>query len=381
MKITKVEPIVLQVRKPGSDGDESLKDDLVVRIETDEGIEGIGECDGHPLAISNIIRAGTFSHWGCFENLLLGENPLNIEYLWQKMYDSFVNASRRGLTIWAMSGIDVALWDIAGKYYKQPVYRLLGGSGGKDAVTPYASINSMGRNKDEVIDTCRETVRKPGYRGVKFHTDPVALHDGTQAKLVKIAREELGDEIALMLDLYMAFDTTEAIEFAKSVEPYDIYFLEAALLPDNFDGYAKLSCSTTIRIAAGEENTTRFMLTELMDRGKVDIVQADATEAGGITEVKRIARMALDRGRLYVPHCWKTNISFAANMNVVAATINSPFVEFPIMPGPIRNELTNESFKIGSDGRMKLPDRPGLGVTLNRKIVEKYRYDGPITGI
>jgi L-alanine-DL-glutamate epimerase-like enolase superfamily enzyme len=381
MKITKVEPIILQVRKTRTQGYDDLTDDLVVRIETDEGIEGIGECDGHPLAISAIIREGTFFHWGGLERQLIGENPLNIEYLWDKMYRATESSGRRGLSIWALSSIDVALWDIAGKYYKQPVYRLLGPGTGKDSVTPYASIYSIGTNKDQVIETCRESVKKPGYRAAKFHTDPVAVRDGTMAKLIKTAREELGDEIDLMFDASMTFDTGEAIKFARSIEPYGIYFLEAALQPDNFDGYAKLSSMTTIKIAAGEEQTTRFMLTELMDRGKVDIVQADATEAGGITEVKRIARLAQDRGRLYIPHVWKTGISFAANLNVVSATPNAPFVEFPIIPGVLRNELTNETFKVGSDGRMKLPERPGIGVTLNEGVVEKYRYKGPITGI
>ena len=375
MKITKVEPIVLRV--PGaksSDTDVGLIDDLVVRVETDEGIHGIGECDGHPMVISSIIRGSTFPHWGDFEQLLIGENPLNIGYLWEKMYNSFANSGRRGLSIWALSGIDVALWDIAGKYHKQPVYQLLGGSGGKDAVTPYASLNSLGANTDEVIQTCRESIKKPGYRAAKVHTDPKALRDGRMAQFVKTAREELGDEIPLMLDLYMALDANEAIRFAKSVEPYNIGFIEAALQPDNLDGYAKLSYSTTIDIAAGEEQTTRFMLTELMDRGKVDIVQADATEAGGITEVKRVAGLAHDRGRKYIPHCWKTSISFAANMNVVASTINAPYVEFPIIPGVLRNRLTNESFKIDSSGRIKLPERPGLGVTLNEDVVQEYRY-------
>ncbi len=377
MKITKVEPIIVQLPKTSpQETDGGLIDDLVVRVETDEGIQGLGECDGHPLVISSIIRGGSFSHWGDFEQLLIGENPLNIQYLWEKMYDSFANSGRRGLSIWAMSGIDVALWDIAGKFYKQPVYQLLGGAGGKDAVTPYASLSTVWTNADQVVASCREEVKKPGYRAAKVHTDPKTLRDGTMTKLVKTARDELGDEIPLMLDLYMALDTNDAIKFAKSVEPYNIGFIEAALLPDNLDGYAKLSYSTSIKIAAGEEQTTRYMLTELMDRGKVDIVQADATEAGGISEVKKVAALAHDRGRQYVPHCWKTNISFAANMNVVASTINAPYVEFPIMPGQIRNKLTNEMFKIDSSGRIELPDRPGLGVTLNEEFVEANRFRG-----
>ncbi|MDA4123060.1 MAG: mandelate racemase/muconate lactonizing enzyme family protein [Thaumarchaeota archaeon] len=389
MKITKVEPIILQTKKTTPERhigttnlpDEGLLDDLVVRVETDSGIEGIGECDGHPIAVSALIRKGSFVQWTGFEEVLLGEDPLNVEYLWEKMYLASEINGRRGLGIWAMSGIDIALWDIVGKYYNQPVYKLLGGAGGKDAVVPYASHNHFATTKEELTDDFvaenLKSVKDAGFRAIKFHCYRRGLRDGSMLNMIRVAREVLGEKTAIMFDAYMGFETTEAIRFAKELEKYNVYFLEAALQPDNFDGYAKLSGSTSVKIAAGEEHTTRFMLTELMDKGKVDIVQADATEAGGITECRRIANLAHDRGKLYLPHCWKTNVSFAANLSLVASSVNSPFMEYPLMPGRIRRELTNEAFTMDSDGTIKLPERPGLGVTLNQKALDEFRYDVP----
>jgi L-rhamnonate dehydratase len=389
VKITKVEPIILQVPKRNPERmsnlvqipDEGLLDNVVVRVETDEGISGIGECDGHPLAVSALIRKGSFLQWTGYEEVLLGEDPLKIERLWEKMYTTSEISGRRGLGIWALSGIDVALWDIAGKYHKQPVHKLLGGGEPKQKVTPYASINEFAVTKKELTDdlvaeTCRRLVKEPGYKAVKFHTYRRGLRDGSMLNMIRVARQELGDRVDLMIDAYMGFETDEAIDFAKNLERYNVYFLEAALKPDNIDGYAKLSRSTEINIAAGEEHTTRFMLTDLMDRGGIDIVQADATEAGGITECRRIAALAAERGKLYLPHSWKTNISFAANLSLVAASANSPYMEHAIMPGRLRNELTKESFKMDGDGRMQVPDTPGLGISLNEDIVEQYRFNG-----
>jgi L-alanine-DL-glutamate epimerase-like enolase superfamily enzyme len=171
-------------------------------------------------------------------------------------------------------------------------------------------------------------------------------------------------------------DAKKALRFAKSIEPFDIYFLEAPLSADNLDGYAKLSQATTVRIAAGEEQTTRFMFDELMVRGKVDVVQPDATWAGGITECMRIGRTAYDRGVLCVPHCYKSYVGLASNLHLSAALPNSPYCECPTSPLPLAKQLTNETLEPAQDGKIRLSDRPGLGVTLNEEVVRRYRYRG-----
>jgi L-alanine-DL-glutamate epimerase-like enolase superfamily enzyme len=377
MKITKVEPIALRVPeiKEPVDGNE---DDLLVRIETDEGFEGIGEIDGPPIALAPFIRTvhpGTW--WRGFEDLLVGENPLEIERIWEKMYRYSYLYGRSGLIMTVISGLDNALWDLAGKYYKQPVYRLLGGAGKRNSgvVTPYASIYPFGPTEDDVIEKCNKYVKKRGYIAVKFHNHPIGTDDEQALKFVKRAREELGDDIALMLDAAFHFETPEAIKFARSIEPFDIYFLESPLHPDNLNGYAKLSQSTSVLIASGEELTLRQQFVDLMDRGRVDIIQPDTVWVGGITEWKRIARLAHSKGVLCIPHCFRSNITLAANLHASAAVPNSPYAESPLLSSPLARELTNEKFEPGRDGRIKLPDKPGLGITLNKKTLEKYRFD------
>ncbi len=377
MKITKVEPIVLRVPEitVPVDGNE---DDLLVRIETDEGFDGIGEIDGPPLALSPFVRTvqpGTW--WRGFEDILVGENPLEIERIWEKMHRYSYLYGMAGLIRTVMSGLDTALWDLAGKYYKQPVYRLLGAAGRRASgvVTPYASIFPFGPTEDDVIANCKKWVTSRGYIAAKFHNHPIGTDDKKALKFVKRARDELGDGVALMLDAAFHFETPEAITFARSIEPLNIYFLESPLHPDNLNGYAKLSQSTTVQIASGEELTMRPQFEALIDRGRVDIIQPDAIWVGGPTEWKRIARMAHSKGVLCIPHCYRSNINLAANLHSSASVPNSPYVESPISSSPLCKDLTNEKFEPGRDGRIQLSDRPGLGVTLNKKIIDKYWVD------
>lgn len=373
MKITKVEAIVLRLPEV-RDITDGTQDDVVIRIETDAGISGIGEVDAPPTVVKALIEAPLSHSWAKgLEQLLIGENPLNVEYLWEKLYQGSILYGRRGLTINAISGIDIALWDIAGKYYETPVYRLLGGKG-NNKVVPYSSIYPFAQTREEVVEKCKRLVKNQHFKAVKFQCEPIGIDDNKAREFIALAREELGPEIEIMLDACMCYDTKAAIRFARSIEPFNIYFIEAALHPDNLNGYAKLSQSTSIRIAAGEEQTSRFMFIDLMDRGKVDIVQPDVTRAGGLTESKRIANLAAARGVLCIPHSFKTNIGLAATLHLSAASPNSPFAECPQSTSPLRTSLTNEVFPVASDGAIEISESPGLGITLNEKIVEKYRY-------
>jgi L-alanine-DL-glutamate epimerase-like enolase superfamily enzyme len=374
MKITNIEPIVLRlpVVKDITDG---TQDDLILKIDTDEGITGIGEVDAPPTVVKALMKAPLSHSWARgLEQLLIGEDPLNIGYLWQKLYEGSILYGRRGLVINALSGIDIALWDIAGKFYGVPIYRLLGGSS-TGSVTPYSSIYPFARTEEEVVTKCKKLVTRPGFRAVKFQCEPIGVDDKKALKFVKRAREELGDAVEIMLDACMCYDTKGAIRFARSLEVYDIYFLEAALHPDNLTGYAKLSAATSVRIAAGEEQTSRLMYIDLMDKGKVDVIQPDVTRTGGLTESKRIAELAQDRGVLCIPHCYKTNIGLSATLHLSAAMSNSPFAEYPQSTSPLRHDLTNEQFELDGHGKIRLSNRPGLGISLNQKTVEKYRYE------
>jgi len=373
MKITRVDPIVLRLPNV-RDITDGTQDDLIVRIETDEGITGIGEVDAPPTVVKALIQAPISHSWAKgLEQLLIGENPLNIEYLWEKLYQGSILYGRRGLAINTISGIDIALWDLAGKYYKQPVYRLLGGA--KNRVTPYSSIYPFAETEQEVVDKCKRLVKQQRFRAAKFQCEPIGSDDRKALRFIEVARSELGDRIDIMLDACMCYDTKGAVRFAKSIQPYDIYFLEAALHPDNLEGYARLASSTSIRIAAGEEQTTRFMFLDLMDRGRVDVIQPDVMRAGGLTEAKRIAQLAYDRGVLCIPHCYKTNVGLAATLHFAAAIPNAPYAEFPQSDSPLRKSLTKESFTVQQDGTIELRDTPGLGVSLNDETVQRYLYE------
>jgi L-rhamnonate dehydratase len=376
LKITRIEPIVLRLPEV-KDITDGTQDDLVVRIETDEeGIYGVGEVDAPPTVVRSLIKAPLSHSWAKgFEKLLVGENPLNIGYLWEKLYQGSILYGRRGLAINALSGIDIALWDLAGKYYKTPVYRLLGGGKGDNKVRVYSSIYPFAKTEAEVVDKCKKLVKREGFTAVKFQCEPIGVDDKKALKFVKRAREELGSVVDIALDACMCYDTKGAIKFAKSIEPFGIYFIEAALHPDNLEGYAKLAASTSIKIAAGEEQTSRFMFIDLMDRGRVDIVQPDVSRAGGLSESKRVADLASDRGVLCIPHSFKTNIGLAASLHLSASCPNSPLCEFPQSNSPLKRLLTKERFELDSKGLVAISDRPGLGITLDEDILEKYRYE------
>lgn len=375
MKITKIEAIVLRLPEV-KDITDGTQDDLVVRIETDEeGIYGIGEVDAPPTVVKALIKAPLSHSWAKgLEQLLIGENPLNIAYLWEKLYQGSILYGRRGLALNTLSGIDIALWDLAGKYYGAPVYQLLGGKGSK-SVRMYSSIYPFANSEEEVIEKCDRFVKKQNFSAVKFQCEPIGVDDKKAAKFVRLAREELGDKVDIALDACMSYDTKEAIKFARLMEPFEIYFIEAALHPDNLLGYSRLAASTSIKIAAGEEQTSRFMFIDLMDRGQVDIVQPDVSRAGGLTETKRVADLANDRGILCIPHSFKTNIGLAASIHLSASSPNSPLCEMPQSESPLKKFLTNEKFVVNSSGLVQISDRPGLGVTLNEEALEKYRYE------
>jgi L-rhamnonate dehydratase len=390
MKITKVE--VLDLRQPVAElkpipppssmaytGDymyyrDGCEETAVVRISTDEGIEGIGEVTTPGTVLEEIVHAPPQATWfRPWEEILVGENPLEVEYLWEKMYRESGMYGRRGLITIALSGLDCALWDITGKYYKQPVYRLLGG-GGNGAVPVYMSFNRFGKTREEIIEKCNR-VKNSNFKAVKFHNHPIGVDDKTALQFVELARKELGDDIVIMLDAAEHYhDPKAAIKFAHDIEPFDIYFLEAALEEENLEGYAKLSEASNVKIASGEGATTRWMCRDLLEKGKIDVIQPDTVWTGGITEVMRVGRIAQDMGALLIPHCYRSRVALASNLQVSAALPNSPYCECPQSPLPLARDLTNEQLEPGTDGKIHLGERPGLGVTLNEKIVQKYLY-------
>ncbi|MFO0907567.1 MAG: mandelate racemase/muconate lactonizing enzyme family protein [Isosphaeraceae bacterium] len=370
LKITQVEAIYLRLPEVKAQCD-SGQDALIVRVTTDAGIVGYGEVDSHPLAAKACIE-GPFSHTATtgLKHVLIGEDPFRTEYLWQKMYRANIYSGRRGIAIHAMSGIDLALWDIKGKALGMPIWRLLGG-GFTRSLRPYAS-SLFGATPEETGERARRFVGQ-GFTAVKFGWDPMGKDARTDVALVREARRGLGPDADLMIDAGLVYDAKTAIQRARAFEQYDPFWFEEPLLPDDYEGYAKLSAASPLRIAAGEEESERRSFLQLMDVGRIDVVQVDLTRCGGFTEGIKIASLAADRGLPVVNHGFTTYLNVAAALHYLASIPNAMgLLEFVVEEGTTLRHAISEPIR-AVDGRVAVPDAPGLGLTLNEKAVEKFR--------
>src|SRR3954463_1502822 len=372
MKITNVEAIYVAQRVVRAQCD-SGQDALLVKITTDAGITGWGEVDSAPLAVKAVIE-GPFSHTIStgLKHLLIGEDPFETERLWHTMYQRTIYSGRRGIGLHAMSGIDIALWDIKGKALGLPIWKLLGG-GFHKKLRCYAS-SLFGPTPEETGNLARR-YRDQGFTAVKFGWDPMGRDAKTDVALVREARKGLGPDLDLMIDAGLVFDAKTAIQRARAFEEYNPFWFEEPLLPDDYEGYAKLSAASPLRIAAGERESERKSFLELMDVGRVDVVQVDLTRCGGFTEGMKIAALAADRGIPVVNHGFTTYLNVAAALHYLASIPNTlGLLEFVVEEGsPLRHHIP-EPIR-ARDGRVAVPEAPGLGIALNEEGIRKYRVE------
>lgn len=386
MKITRIDCHVLVVPDFDSAACSSAQDDLVVEIHTDEGLVGVGETDTNPWVARECIRApGTHCMARGLEEMLLGADPLEPEALWRRLYAGSKMTGRRGALICAMGGLDMALWDIRGQALGQPIWKLLGGAA-QPHVTPYASLLPTGHTREVQSQSLLEklkTAQALGYRAAKleicwqgpYSHEGLQERDETIVEMVAAARQAAGPEMTLMVDVAYAWnDAKQALGILRQLEPYDLFFLETPLDIDDLDGHAYLQERTSIRIAAGEWQNTHWEFLDLADRARLDVLQPDVGRVGGFTEARKVAEIAADRGRLIVPHCWKSAIGIAASVHLAAATACCPYVEFlpaELAESALRKELVVEEPQV-RDGRLPLPMAPGLGVKLNREALKRF---------
>ncbi len=378
MKITQVEVIPLRIASVSYAAYDGAQETVIVRIHTDAGITGIGEVDASPFMVKAVLEAPSSHNWSLsFQDLLIGENPLDVERLWDKMYQGTIYTGRRGLVIHAIGAVDLALWDIAGKAQGRPVYELMGGPR-REHVVPYASVHPpLGTLADTERRTreLMERVVQMGFRAVKLQLVYGEVYtDADIVRLVRLARQLLGDRMTFMIDVgYRWTDSKAAIWTIRQLEDCNLYFVETPLRMDDLDGHARLAEAVTTRIAGAELLASRWEALDLMDRGKVDVIQPDVGRAGGLTESWRIARLADDRGLLCTPHGWKSGLTIAAEIHLSAACPNVPFIEFMVpelWPSIIRSELVRPEFT-PKNGIIELPRTPGLGVELNEDVVRR----------
>ena len=368
MKITDVQAIILRlpVRRAIADG---TQDDLLIRVETDEGIIGYGEVDTSPEVGKAVIDA-QMSHGTCYglRELLLGQDPFDFEQIWESMYRKTLYYGRHGAVLHAMSGVDMALWDILGKATGKPVHKLLGGSFCED-VRAYASM-LMPAAFHEVQDTVRRYVEE-GFTAIKLGYGPLGKDVKRDVALAAAAKEAAGKDVEVMIDIGHGYTLKMALQAAREFEQLGIYWMEEPLPPDNFEDYRRLCDSTSLRIAAGEQDVGRWAFRRLIWYCRLDVIQPDISRAGGLTEAKRIAYMAHEANRPCVPHAFRTGILVAACLHLIAAIPNSLFLEYSVTESPLRRELLTKPFSVVK-GRVAIPTNPGLGIEINPETVRKY---------
>ncbi len=371
MRITKVEAILLRP-KGGIDtsiGDGS-QDGVLVRIHTDEGITGLGEIDSSPSVAKAIIDAPP-SHKICsgLAALLVGENPLEIGRLWQKMYRGSLYFGRRGAAIHAISGVEIALWDIAGKAAGKPVHALLGGAR-RTSIKAYASTLMP----DTPAEAARvvEAQLKAGFKAVKLGWGPLGRSSELDVALVAAARKAGGPDFDLMLDVGKGWTSArEGIDRARRMLRDNLYWIEEPFWPDDYDKYAALAAAVPTPIAGGEEETTLADFERLAEKGGVEVLQPDVTRAGGIGECLRVADYARRRGRRCVLHAWSTGIIKAATLHVLAAMDEAEYMEYCVQTTDLNQKLVAEKFPL-KDGHVAIPDKPGLGIELDEAVLKQY---------
>ncbi|HKM76984.1 MAG TPA: mandelate racemase/muconate lactonizing enzyme family protein [Candidatus Bathyarchaeia archaeon] len=376
MKIKDIIATPLSSPNLDTEASDSSQDDVVVEVVTDEGIVGIGETDAPPTVVKAFIDMPSSHDTSVsLKRLLLGEDPLQIERLWNKMYQGTLMAGRRGLGIHAIGAIDMALWDIAGKYYDKPVWKLLGGAQ-KENATPYASLLTL-QNPDDVerkeLKRRVDVAKRKSFKVYKL--EELVNSKKRDFELVKAAREAVGEDSELMVDAYYCWPNfSTALERCRELEQFHLYFIETPIHVDDVEGLRKLCDALDMKVATGEWLTTRYEFMDIIDRGKVDVAQPDIGRVGGLSEARKIADFAKSRGVMVVPHCWKTGIGIAASLHFCIATSNCPYFEFLVKElavSRLRKDLIKKEFPI-KDGCIEPPETPGLGIELDRKVMEKY---------
>lgn len=371
MKIIDVEAIILRQPIVEMIGDGS-QDTVVILVHTDTGITGIGEVDSSPYLVKEIIEMPS-SHMVCMglRDVIIGEDVFDVEKIWRKMYEKSLYYGRRSVAIHAMSGIDMAIWDAMGKKLGMPVCKLLGGAF-RDRVRAYCSV--LMPEDEKGINELVEKHMPKGYTGLKFGWGAFGQSYEKDIELVRAARRALGKEPYLLTDIGMVWtDVKRAIHTAKVFEESDVYLIEEPFSPDNLEAYYRLAHSVNTHISAGEEVGTLYEFVDLMDRGGIDIVQPDLSRCGGLSVARKLTDLAGMRNISIIPHAFKTNILLAATLQYIASLPNAWFLEYCEQDTILRQTLTDPIITIDQDGFVDIPMRPGIGVELNRDVVDKYR--------
>ncbi len=380
MKITDLRVHVLQspLDQPFafSQGWVGRRSATLVEVATDSGLTGWGEAFAQGLEPPQ-IAAAVVEH--ALRPLVLGANPLDIEVLWHRMYHQTRDYGRKGSVIAAISAVDIALWDLAGRHYGEPVHRLLGGAF-RDRVQPYATGFYRLRGQGEAPRLADEALAhfEAGFRLMK-----VKLGYGVDddiAVIRAVARAIEGRGVTLMVDTNHAYGRAEALRLGYVLDELDLRWYEEPVAPEDIDGYCELRARLRTPIAGGENEHTLHGFRELLGRHAVDIAQPDVGSCGGLTAARHIVALAQANGIEVNPHVWGSAVAQAASLHLIAALpvahhsvfARPPVLEYDRSSHPFRRELVTEPIEM-ADGAVPVPQGPGLGITLRAETLDRFR--------
>ena len=379
MKITNVEAFVLQspfeITNPaGAEEARGVKHCLLIKVSTDEGITGWSDVETSPQVGEAVVNAPE-SGAGMFEGLralAIGEDPFDVERLWDKIYRGTIYFGRRGAAMQVLSGFDIACHDIIGKSISKPIHKILGGAR-RDKVQAYAS--TLFRPTTDAIKHACAFYMQQGFTAVKFGWGVFGQDRKLDIKLVETARKTLGPDIALMVDAGWMVNRSayDAIELCRLLEPYNIYWLEDFLHPESYQGYRKVKESgVKTRIAAGEQEATAWGFRQLIVEGGVDVVQPDLSRCGGFTQARKIMWEAEYAGVDVCPHAWLTDLLTAASLHLNAVLPRSLFLEYNVSDNPMLREIIRNPVQLDSEGFISVPQGAGLGIDIDEKAVKRF---------
>ncbi len=380
MKITDVKtyPLQTSLAQPFafSQGWVNKRSATIVEIVTDTGITGWGEAFNQGLEPPQISAAAIEYS---LKPLILGADPLETEVLWHRMYHQTRDYGRKGSVIAAISALDIALWDIAGKHYGVPIAKLLGGFF-RNKVAAYATGFYRVSGQGEASRLGEEAIAhyEAGFRSMKVKLG-YGLNDDL-AVMREIKRALGTREVTLMVDTNHGYGLSDALRLGKGLEDYDLRWYEEPVAPEDYDGYRMLRQKLNMPIAAGENEHTLFGFRELIGRGCVDVAQPDIGSAGGFTACRHTVALAQSHGVQINPHVWGSGVAQAASLQLIAALPVTHHAVFPMQPileydtssHPFRRDLISPAV-IQRDGSVDVPQGPGLGIEINRGVLERYR--------
>ena len=357
----------------------------LVEIETDEGITGWGECFGP----GNIALANKFIIEKVIQPLIKGENPTNKEYIWHKVYNSLRDSGQKGMPIQALSGIDIALWDILSKKANLPLYQLLGGKCNNQI--PVYGYGMMLQNKsvEELIELFQEEANEIKTKNFKAMKMKIGLGPKDDLKLIQAVREVIGDEFKLMVDANHAYNLSDALYVGKGLDEMNIYWFEEPVAPEDYEGYKELKEKLKTNIAGGEAEFTKYGWNQLIKHRCIDIAQPEVCGLGGITEYLKISALAQANFIPIVNHVWGSALSIAVNLHLLTSMPDMPGGLFPSKPmlefdttskNIFITDLAEEKFTIldqikNNNGYVKSTETIGIGINPNKDFIKKYQFN------